>query len=202
MVFDFDVKEFADFAIDGNEDAAVDVGGVPHRSGDAFFFDQDAFGFAELGFVDLLGHFVDGRGKFAVTFLLGGVMDVVVHLVRAGPFFFGILEDTTAFKFEGLDELEEFLMIGVGFAGESGDEGSPDGEIGNAGSHSLEEIADIFSVGLAVHCVEHVVGNMLQGNVDIARDLGALGEWFGLVRRTSGPGGCRGGESRNRLRDR
>ena len=105
MVFDFDVKEFADFTIDGYEDAAVDIGGVPHRPGDTFFFDQDAFGLAELGFVDLLGHCVDGGGELAVTFLLCGVMDVVVHLMSAGPFFLGILEDTTAFKFEGLDEL-------------------------------------------------------------------------------------------------
>jgi len=109
-----------------------------------------------------------------VAFLLGGMVDLVLHFVGSGPFLLGILEDATTFKFEGLEELEKFLMVFFGLAGEAGDEGGSDGEVRNALSHALQEIPDVFSVGFAVHLIEHVVGDVLQGNVDVAGDLGAF----------------------------
>lgn len=111
-----------------------------------------------------------------MTLFLSGVVDVIVHFVSARSFFFGVLEDAAAFEFEGLDEVEEFLVVLFGFAGEAGDEGGADGEIRDAVAHALEEVADVFPVGLAVHLVEHVVGDVLQGNIDIAGDFGTLGD--------------------------
>ena len=189
MVFYVDIEELTDFGIDRDEDATIDVWSVPHRAGDAFFFDQDALGLAELGFVDLLGDLVDGGGEFAMPFLLGSVVEVVVHFVSAGAFFLGVLENAAAFEFETLDELEEFFVVLVSLAGEAGDKGGANREVGNAGAHAVKKIADIFSVGLAVHLVEHVIRDVLERDVDIAGNLGAfrdgLNEFVGPVRGVS-----------------
>ena len=83
----------------------------------------------------------------------GGVVDVVVHFVSSGSLFLGILKDTAAFELEGLDEFKEFLIIGVRFAREAGDESGADGEIGDAVAHALEEITDVFPIGLTVHLI-------------------------------------------------
>lgn len=176
VVLDGDIEKFPDFGIDGDENSSIDVRRVPHGSGNTFFLDKDALGFAELTLVDVLGDLVDGGCEFVVTLFAGGVMDVVGHLVSAGSFFLGVLENAAAFKFEGLDEFQEFLVIFHCFAGEAGDEGGADGEIGNAVAHSLEKVADVFPVSLPVHLFEHVIGNMLKGNVDVAGDFGALGD--------------------------
>lgn len=135
----------------------------------------------------MLGDCIDGRGKLAMAFFLGGVVDMIVLFVGARSFFLGILEDATAFEFEGLDELQEFLVIGVGFTGEPSDEGGADRKAGNAGAHAIEEIADILTIGLAVHLLEHVVGDVLQWDVHVAGHFGALGncldEFVGPMRR-------------------
>ena len=112
-------------------------------------------------------------------FFLGGVVDMIVLFVGARSFFLGILEDATAFKFEGLDELQEFLVIGVGFTGEPSDEGGADRKAGNAGAHAIEEIADILTIGLAVHLLEHVVGDVLQWGCPRSGPLWGTRQLFG-----------------------
>ena len=59
--------ELADGEVAGDEDASVDVGGVPHRACDSLLLDEHAPGPAELPFVHLGGHRIDrdliGAGK-------------------------------------------------------------------------------------------------------------------------------------------
>jgi len=178
VVLDGDIEKFADFGIDGDENTSIDIRCVPHRAGNAFFFDEDAFGMSELAFVDILGDFVDGGGELAMTLFTSGVVDVAIHFVGAGSFFLGVLEDAAAFKFEGLDKFQEFRVVGFGFAGEASDEGCADGEVGDAVAHFLEKVADVLAIGFPVHLLEHVIGNMLKRDVDIAGNLGALGDGF------------------------
>ena len=174
VVLDGDIEKFPDFGIDGDENSSIDVRRVPHGSGNTFFLDKDALGLSELTFVDVLGDLVDGGCEFVVTLFAGGVMDLAGHLVSAGSFFLGVLENAAAFKFEGLDEFQEFLVIFLCFAGEAGDEGGADGQVGNAITHSLEKVPDVLSVSLPVHLFEHVIGNMLKRDIDVAGDFGAL----------------------------
>ena len=86
------------------------------------------------------------------------------------------MEDAAAFELEGLDEVGEFVVVGVGFVGEAGDEGGADGDVGDAGPHAVEEVADVGAVGLPIHDVQHVVGDVLEGDVDVFGDLLAGGD--------------------------
>ena len=84
VVGDGDGGEFADGEVGVDEDAAVDVGGVPHGAGDAFFFDEDADGFAKLLRIHGVGGAFDGAGEFTVTFFDRHVVEVAVEFVGAG----------------------------------------------------------------------------------------------------------------------
>jgi len=167
VVGDGDVSEFAYGKIHGDEDATIDVWGVPHGAGDAFFLDEDAEFFAKLSLVDLLRYFINGGGERAMAAFLGGVVDVAVTLVGAGAFFLGVLENAATFELEGLDEVEKFLVVFFCFLREAGDEGGADGEVGNAIAHPLKEITDVSAVGFPVHFPEHVIGDMLQRDIDV-----------------------------------
>ena len=101
-------------------------------------------------------------------------MDLIFHLGSTGIFLARVVEDTGAFKFRVLNELQEFIEIGLGFTREPHNEGRADGDAGNAGTDAFDEIADVGTVGLALHEAQHAVADVLQRHVDVTGDFGAL----------------------------
>ena len=65
------------------------------------------------------------------------------------------------------------------FSGESGDEGGADGDARNGFPDLPEQGADIVSVRDALHGVQHVIGNVLEGDVYIAGHFGAFRDGCG-----------------------
>ena len=61
-------------------------------------------------------------------------------------------------------------------AREADDESGAQRNAGNTGPDFGDEIFDVFLRSFATHPFEHVLMNVLQGNIDIARDFGALGD--------------------------
>ena len=70
-------------------------------------------------------------------------------------------------------------MVVFRFSGESGDEGGADGDARNGLPDIPEQRADIVSVRYALHGVQHIIGNMLEGNVYIAGHFGAFRDGCG-----------------------
>src|SRR4029079_19481921 len=55
-------------------------------------------------------------------------------------------------------------------------EGGADAEAGDAGAHAAEQVADVIAAGHALHGGEHPVGNVLERDIDVFRNLVALGD--------------------------
>ena len=64
------------------------------------------------------------------------------------------------------------------FAGETYDERSTNADVRDACAHAAEKIADVIAGGHAFHRNKHTVGNVLQRDIDVFRDLVALGDGF------------------------
>ena len=175
-VADGDVGEFADWEGIVDEDGAVDVGGVHFGAGDAGFFDEDLHGAADLGGVEAFGEGLEFAHGAVPAAFDGFVMDASVHVVGFGAFFAAVAEDACAFEFGIADEVEEFGEVFFGFAGEADDESGADGEAGDAGAHAVDEVADVVAGGFALHGSEHAVGDVLEGDIDVASDLGGIGD--------------------------
>ena len=70
-------------------------------------------------------------------------MDLVFHLGGTGVFFTGVVEDAGTFELGVLDELEQFVEVRLGLAGEPDDEGGANGDARNASADALDEVADV-----------------------------------------------------------
>ena len=101
---------------------------------------------------------------------------MAVEFHGAGAFFLGVLENPGALEAEFMDEIEQLLEILFRLAGETYDERSTDAEAGDARAHPAQEIADVIAGSHAFHGGEHAVGNVLERDIDVFRDLIALGD--------------------------
>src|SRR5262245_3440456 len=74
-----------------------------------------------------------------------------------------------------LDEFDKLLKVGVGFAGEAGDKGGSQSQIGNARAEAGKQVFGFGASDAAAHAAEHGVAGMLKRNVDVGEDLVAVG---------------------------
>ena len=68
------------------------------------------------------------------------------------------------------------LKARLGLAGKTDDERRPQRDAGNAGADAFDEIHDVLLRGFAAHPFEHVLVDVLERNVHVARDLFAFGD--------------------------
>lgn len=176
LVGDCDLSKIADGELERNEDATIDIRGIPHTACDSFFLHEDLDRFSHLLIVDLLSDSVDGTGELSVALLDGHVVGVTGVLVGPRAFLFGVLENAAAFELEAVDKGQKFLVIGLCFVRETSNESGANGEVGDAITHALQKVADILSVGFAVHELEHVVADMLKRDVNVTGHLFAFGD--------------------------
>ncbi len=188
-VADGDFREGADgeFLIDHHR--AVDLRGVPFGAADAFLLDEDADFFADLRLVRFRGDFLEGGHGARPAAFAGHVVEVAVELHGAGALFLGVLENPGALEAEFLDEIQQLLEVLLRLAGETYDERSTNAEAGDARAHAAQQVADVIAGGHALHGGQHPIGNVLERDIDVFRDLVALGDRFDqLVRPMGGVG--------------
>ena len=175
-VRDGDLGKLADGEGGGDVDGAVDVWGVPGAAGDAGGVHKHAQRAADGGLADFVGDAAEDHGEFVGAAFAGGVVDLVGHFGGEGAFFFGVGEDAGAFEAVVADEVAEFGVVVFRLAGEAADEGGAEAEAGDGGAHVVDEAADVGAVGHAALLGEDVVGDVLEGDVDVFDDFVAGGE--------------------------
>lgn len=173
---DLDLGEIAHGQLARDVNATVDIGRIGVAAGDSDFFDEDFDRVAHATLADLGGDGLLKPHQTVPTGLFGFGGNLVLHLGATRAFLLRIPENAEAFEFGFADKRLEFGDIGFGLARKADNEGGADGDAGDAGADALDEIADVVAAGLALHGAEHVVGDVLQGNVDVAGDFRALGD--------------------------
>lgn len=135
---------------------------------------EDGEGFADLREGVLVSDMLLGLHGEAEAAALNGRRDLVGELGGAGAFFLGVEENAEALEALFLDKFEEGLEVVVGFAGETDDEGGADGEVGDVGAEVAKERLNVLARGFALHCVEDVGVDVLEGDVDVGDDFGVM----------------------------
>ena len=90
------------------------------------------------------------------------------HLGALGAFFLRVLEYAHTIELGLFEEGEELGEVFFGLPGEADNESRADDEFRNARAHACNQVADIGTIGLALHRAEHLVGDVLEGDVDVA----------------------------------
>ena len=83
-----------------------------------------------------------------------------------------VFEDAHHVEAEVADELEQSIVIGLGFAGEAGDEGGADRHTRNPLAEFVQQVFLLCAGDVAAHGLEHAVGDVLERNVDVLDDVG------------------------------
>ena len=159
---DAHVDEFADGGGAGEEDAAVDVGGVGAGAGDFRGVHEGADGAADLRGADFAGDALLEFHRALVAGLFHFHRELAVEFRGARTFLLAVGEDAEALETRALDEVEEGLEFLLGLAGEADDEGGADGDAGDACSHAgLMRVADVSALLVSrLHQIKHVIGWM------------------------------------------
>ena len=98
----------------------------------------------------------------------------------------GIFKDAEAIKLEVFDEVDEFLVLGGGFAGETGDEGGTERDAGDPVAEFLEKGFSLLAGDFAAHGEEDFIVDVLEGHVDVLDHVAALGKRFDHFIREAG----------------
>ncbi len=106
------------------------------------------------------------------------MVNVAIHFVRAGAFFFGVRKNSGTLKAKLFDEVEKLLEIFFCLAWETYNECCSNAQIRNALAHATQQVADVVAGGHTFHGGQHAIGNVLQGDVDIFCHLITLGDGF------------------------
>ena len=96
---------------------------------------------------------------------------VLVVFGRVGSFLLGIGKGTHALKASPLGECYQFLKILIGLAGESYHQRRTDMDAGHFTAQALHQVVGFLLGDMALHAVEHVVADMLQGDVEVLADI-------------------------------
>lgn len=132
MAGDGDVSKFVWGERRGENDFAVDIGGVGFSAGGGRGIDQNTKLLADEGGGALGGNFLLGGHSFAVARFFDGRRNLVGHFGSAAARFLGVGKDAHSIELCILDEAEEGIELGIGLAREANDEGGANGEIGDA----------------------------------------------------------------------
>src|ERR1039458_1313359 len=119
--------------------------------------------------------FMLSRHSQAAPLLFDLVRNLAGHAARARAFFLRISEHAQPLEPRLPNEPEQVLKVGIRLTRETDDERGAQRNAGNARSNAANEVHDILAGGLAPHPLEHVLVNVLEGNINVARDLGAFG---------------------------
>lgn len=127
MAGDGDLSKFVWGEGRGEDDFAVDIGGIGHGAGGGGGIDQNTKLFADKrggarGRDLLLG----GHGATVTGFFNRGG-DLIVHFGGATARLLGIGEDAHAIEFRLLNKLEQSLELGFSFAGKPNNESGANG---------------------------------------------------------------------------
>src|ERR1035441_2647671 len=115
------------------------------------------------------------RHSHAAPLLFDLVWNLAGHAARARAFFLRISEHAQPLEPRLPNEPEQVLKVGFRLTRETADERGAERDAGNTLSNAPDKVHDVLARGLAPHPFEHVLVNMLEGNINVARDLGALG---------------------------
>ena len=114
------------------------------------------------------------RHRRPITRVLNFCGDLARHLRRARAFFLGIFEYPQPLKPTTSNEIKQAREFRLGFPGKSNDESSAQRDAGNPSAQLVNQIFDVCARGFASHPSQHRIIDMLQRNIDVARDLVAL----------------------------
>ena len=132
MAGDGDVSKFVWGEGRGEDDFAVDIGGVGFGAGGGRGIDQNTKLLADEGGGALGGDFLLGGHGFAVAGFFDSRRNLVGHFGGAASRFLGVGKDAHPIEFGFMNKFEEGIELGIGLAREADDEGGANSEIGDA----------------------------------------------------------------------
>ena len=95
------------------------------------------------------------------------LVDLIGHIVSRRVLLTGVGEHTCTVESRFLDELTELAEILFGLSGEANDKGCPYNDVGDLSAELCHNLSDGLTVAVAVHCLEHMIADVLKGKVDI-----------------------------------
>src|SRR5438132_13886855 len=116
--------------------------------------------------------------RVPITTILNFCRNLSWHFRRAGAAFLRILEYPQPFEAHAANEIEKAREFRIRFTGESDDESSAQRDAGNSSAEFVNQIFDVSARCFASHPLQHGIVDMLQRNIDVARDLVALCDRF------------------------
>ena len=116
----------------GENDFAVDIGGIGFGAGGGRGIDQNTKLLADEGGGSLGGNFLLGSHSFAVAGFFDSRRNLVGHFGGAASRFLGVGKDAHSIELGVLDKAEEGIELGIGLAREADDEGGANGEVGDS----------------------------------------------------------------------
>ena len=129
---DGDVSKFVWGEGRGEDDFAVDIGGIGFGAGRGGGIDQNTKLLADEGGGAVGSYFLLGGHGFAVAGFFDGGRNLIGHFGGATSRFLGVSKDAHSIELGFLDEAEKGIELGIGLARETDDEGGANGEIGDA----------------------------------------------------------------------
>src|SRR6266516_7998389 len=98
------------------------------------------------------------------------------HFRGARSFLARVLENTKPLESLLLDKVQQRLKFRFRFAGETDDKSCTQCDSGNAQTQLRDQCFNMRATGLASHSPNHRLIDVLQRDVDITRDVAALGD--------------------------
>jgi hypothetical protein len=133
--------------------------------------DEDVEGRADFSGISVKDDFLLGDHDFFEAGLFDQVGYLVPHSPGWGIGFEGIGEHPESVETEVADKREQFLMLGVGFAGKTGDEGRANGYAGDSGANSFQQSFRLSSGNATVHGSQNAIVDVLEGDIDVLDHL-------------------------------
>ena len=80
-------------------------------------------------------------------------------------------KDADALETRRFDEVEQFLELRLGLAGEADDERRPQRQVGDRRAQLAEQVLGRGAVDAPLHALQHAVVDVLQRHVEVRDDL-------------------------------
>ena len=99
---------------------------------------------------------------------------LVLHASGARTFLLRIREHAEALELGLAHKIQQRFEARLGFARETHNKRSAQRDTGHAGANARDQFADVDVGRFATHAFQHHWMNVLQGHIDVARDLFAF----------------------------